>query len=352
MRPHGSAVDVEDAGRAARLEIALLVEHRVVRQALLAIDLRRRGRRAARRARCSSCRRRAPGKPTSTGVSVHRRRERAELARAGVEERRAQQQVFRRVAAQRQLGRDDEPRAGALAPRRRRRGSRRALPERSPTTWLSCAIAICMSHILTLRQSSAARRHALRCACRARENRLPDALRRAPVTRRPARRPASSFATTSTLAAIARRGLGRARRRPAVPVARVPVARCTRPAARRPRTGWRPRYLTAWRDGDARRRAAALREDALATANTCSTGPGRTPFAATAAATIRSSSPRFRSRRRRDRGSSRATTRRGAALLARALGRLHGGAVRAALLVAARPVSRRRGSRDSARAPG
>ena len=39
------------------------------------------------------------------------------------------------------------------------------------------------------------------------------------------------------------------------------------------------------------------------TANTCSTGPGRMPIAVTAGATIRSSSRRFRSRRRRARGS-------------------------------------------------
>ena len=43
------------------------------------------------------------------------RREPRELERAGLEERRAQQQVFGRVAAERQFGRDDQVRAAALA---------------------------------------------------------------------------------------------------------------------------------------------------------------------------------------------------------------------------------------------
>ena len=110
-----NSVDVEYARRAARLEIAVLVEHRVVRQLLLAVDL------------CD-----APVADHRNGVvspalvrfresdesrdAMHPRRKCSELGRARPQKRRPQQQVFGRIAAQRQLGSDDERRT--RAPRR------------------------------------------------------------------------------------------------------------------------------------------------------------------------------------------------------------------------------------------
>jgi hypothetical protein len=95
-------------------EIALLVEHRVVRKVLLAIG----GGDAAvaqHRERVVAPAAVALGKADEDNTRANLRGERRELAGAGVEERRAQQQVFRRVAAQRELGCGHQRRAGALA---------------------------------------------------------------------------------------------------------------------------------------------------------------------------------------------------------------------------------------------
>ena len=104
-----------------------------------------------------------------------------------------------------------------------------------------------------------------------------------------------------------RRRLECARRRLAARLARVP-SRAARDRLRVARIGLDavlPHRLARRRRSPARCRSTRRR---TRTASTCSTGRGRTPIAATAAATIRSSSRRFRSRRRRARGSSPPTT--------------------------------------------
>ena len=63
-----------------------------------------------------------------------------------------------------------------------------------------------------------------------------------------------------------------------------------RPGCATPRTGWTPRYLTAWDGHRLARRACRCTRRRTATANTSSTGAGRKPIGATAAATTRSSS--------------------------------------------------------------
>jgi hypothetical protein len=110
---HAHAVDVDHARLAPRHEVALLVEHRVVGKALLAVD----GRDAAfaqEREGVVAAPVTALGKAHRHRAAVYLRGERRELRCAGVDERRAQQQILRGIAAQRQLRRDHEPRAGLL----------------------------------------------------------------------------------------------------------------------------------------------------------------------------------------------------------------------------------------------
>ncbi len=144
QEPDGRAVDIDDARGAARLEIALLVEHRVVRQLLLAVD---RGhatvgkqrervvaasavafgkadddRRAAARRRPAPRargrrRRETPG--AATGLRADNRRATARASRRGAHPRAPASPVAASIAA--------------------------PLPRRSPRTWFSCAIAICMA---------------------------------------------------------------------------------------------------------------------------------------------------------------------------------------------------------------
>ena len=114
--------------------------------------------------------------------------------------------------------------------------------------------------------------------------------------------PASSSATTS----ISRRSPPRTGTRLSMDIRCCPTRscpRCTRPAVRRPPPAGGP---ATSRRGATTRCSARCRSTPrrIRMANTCSTGRGPMPFAGMAAATIRSSSRRFRSRRRRDRGSS------------------------------------------------
>ncbi len=117
-RPSARAVDVDDARGVPRLEIALLVEHRVVRQPLLAID-RADATVAQHRERVVAAAAVTLGKADDDGRAPERRGQRGQLGRAGVEERRPQHEILGRVSAQREFGRHDEPRAGALCLRRR-----------------------------------------------------------------------------------------------------------------------------------------------------------------------------------------------------------------------------------------
>ena len=55
------------------------------------------------------------GYPTRTVGPGDARREPRQLVRAGLEKRRAQQQIFGRISAERQFGRDDEVRSAAPA---------------------------------------------------------------------------------------------------------------------------------------------------------------------------------------------------------------------------------------------
>ena len=137
---------------------------------------------------------------------------------------------------------------------------------------------------------------------------------------------------------------------PAAALARVPVG-AARDRMRRAGDGLATALPDRVARRHARRRAAALREDALATASTCSTGRGPTPIAATAAATTRSCvaaipftpapGPAAARARRRD-------ARRAARACARAASKLRRGAI----LVAARAVPDRRPKRPAARRPG
>jgi len=109
--PH--TVDVEYARRAARLEVPLLVEDRVVREILLPVDL------AHAAVAHDGDRVVAAAAGTLRKADEHRaapdlRRQRRELRAACVDERRPQQQVLRRIAAQRELRRDDQRRAAPL----------------------------------------------------------------------------------------------------------------------------------------------------------------------------------------------------------------------------------------------
>ena len=118
------AIDVEHARVAARLEVPLLVEHRVVWQVVLAVNLRNAAV-ADDGDGVVAARARALGKAHQHGAARHRGGERREFARARVDERRAQQQVFRGIAAQRELGRDDQRRTGTLRFRDRRQDAAR-----------------------------------------------------------------------------------------------------------------------------------------------------------------------------------------------------------------------------------
>ncbi len=113
------AVDVDDARCAARFEIALLIEHRVVWKLLLAVG--------GRHATVGEHRERVVafsivpfGKADDDRRAADTGGERGEPAGAGSEKCRAQQQVFGRIAAERKLGRHDKSRASALGlPHRR-----------------------------------------------------------------------------------------------------------------------------------------------------------------------------------------------------------------------------------------
>ena len=109
----GGAVDVDDARRASRPEIPLLVEHRVIGELLLAVD-RADATVGEHRERVVARTAVAFRKTDDDRRVAHAGGERRELARAGVEKGRTQHEIFRRIPAQRQLGRHDEPRAGAL----------------------------------------------------------------------------------------------------------------------------------------------------------------------------------------------------------------------------------------------
>ncbi len=113
-RGDAHAGDFEHAWRGAGLEIALLVEHRVVRQAGFSVDLRD-------TAVADHRHRIVPPAFARFGEADQRRdatdlaRQRGELRGAGVEKRRAQQKVLGGITAQRQLGRDHQVGAAALA---------------------------------------------------------------------------------------------------------------------------------------------------------------------------------------------------------------------------------------------
>ena len=111
--PAWKAVDVDDARCAARLEVALFVEHRVIRQALLAVRLRHPT--VAQHAdHVVAIPVRALGESDQDRRVLHPGCKRRQLARARVEKRRPQQQILGRIARQRKLGRDHELRASAL----------------------------------------------------------------------------------------------------------------------------------------------------------------------------------------------------------------------------------------------
>jgi hypothetical protein len=106
-------LDVDDTRGVARLEVALLVEDRVVWQELLAVD---RADAAVSEHRNGVVARAAVtlGETDDDRRAAHARRQRSQFARARIQKRRPQKQVLGRIAAQRKLGRDHEARAGAL----------------------------------------------------------------------------------------------------------------------------------------------------------------------------------------------------------------------------------------------
>ena len=102
---------LEQADVRSRLEVPLLVEDAVVRQQPLAID----GRDLAvlaDEARVVERPFSACGAPTSAVMPVAASRDLAGRARGRADERGAEQEVFRRIAGDRELGEDDEPGAG------------------------------------------------------------------------------------------------------------------------------------------------------------------------------------------------------------------------------------------------
>ena len=117
--PDAHPGNVDDAGFGARLEIALLVEYRVIGQLLLAIDCRDTSV-AHDRLRVMALAGNELGKADEHDGARDLCGEASEFLGAGVEKRRAQQQIFRRVPAQRELRRHDQ--IGAAAPRLGDRG--------------------------------------------------------------------------------------------------------------------------------------------------------------------------------------------------------------------------------------
>ena len=300
-------------GRMPRLEIALLVEHRVVRQLLLAIDggdaaVAQHGDRVVAAAAV------ALGKADDDRRAPHARGERGELARAGVEKGRAQHEVLGRIAAQRQFGRDDQARARASGLGRRRedrarhcRRDRRGPDSvaRSRSAWRPRLQSKSLARARRrrrgrMRRADAWRRSLPATPARMRESfacrwipppPLPSGACRPLTVRDDVAIEAIDAAAVGRAAPAARRSL-RTRSCRA-----LHETGCASPA-----TGWTPRYLTAWRGRGAVPARCRCTSRPTRTASTCSTGRGRTPIAATGAATTRSSWPRFRSRPRRDRG--------------------------------------------------
>ena len=119
VRPTRHVAELEQRPAGARLEVALLVEHAVVRQEHLAVDRLHRARRPAPRTRCRR-RRRAPGSRRARRRRAPSRAIRSSAARASREEVLLEQQVLGRVAG--------HAPARGTAPAARRRRSARAMP--------------------------------------------------------------------------------------------------------------------------------------------------------------------------------------------------------------------------------
>ena len=261
QEPDGRAVDIDDARGAARLEIALLVEHRVVRQLLLAVN----GAHATvgkQRERVVAASALAFGKSDDDRRVLHAGGQRRELAGTGVEKRRAQQQIFGRIPAERQLGRHDEARARASG-RARRSQYRRTVAAQIPQDLVQLRDrdlhggSVCTTKILACtarappcrpRSGAGLRRTVLAAGLNARENRC---------LRMDADRSLRS-GTTSTNPLTIRDDVAIASIAAAdwdalaggKPLAAHAFLRalhetgCATPAS-----GWSPCYLTAWRAG-------------------------------------------------------------------------------------------------------
>ena len=123
-----------------RREVALLVEHRVVRQQLLAVDAVHPPVRA-HRGRVVAASPAGSREPDDRGAPAGARRDLLERLAGAGDERRAQQQILGRIAGDRQLGEHDEVGSPAASAASYASRTRRALPSRSPTTALIWAAA-------------------------------------------------------------------------------------------------------------------------------------------------------------------------------------------------------------------
>ena len=122
-----------------RREVPLLVEHRVVREQVLAVDALHLAVRADRGGVVEVAA--GLGEADHRGEPPGARRDLLERLGGLGDERRLQQEVLGRVAGDRELGERDEVAARGVGLARRRRGSAPTLPARSPTTRSSWAAA-------------------------------------------------------------------------------------------------------------------------------------------------------------------------------------------------------------------
>ena len=239
-------------------------------------------------ARCSACRR-PSGKPTSTVVpSRGGCAQRIESLRAGVEKHRSQQQVFRRIAAQREFRRDHQVRAAhARARCTASRCARRCRRDRRPLIDLSDRDSHVANFIIALSVSKR-----LRSVEPPRDNRnqLPHASVSLSITDSPALDSRLTSGTGSS---------GDVRCCSHAFLHALHETGCASPS-----TGWAPQFLTASARRRARRRHADVSQVPFVRRIRVRLGVGRRLSPARSPVLPEAARARYRSRRRPGRASS------------------------------------------------